>query len=86
MISRQHPLVKATSYVLLGLLGAGVRMWSPPEALVICTVAWAADGLISSLVPYLRTMGKTSARLVAFVIPLGSLLMGRGLAAFLGLG
>ena len=82
---RRLPAAKAMSYGLLGLFGAGIRLWSPAEAVVICSVAFAADGLLTSLLPQVRRVGGVSPRVVGFLVPLGSLLIGRGLAAFLGL-
>ncbi len=86
MLTRHHPLVKATSYSVLGLIGATVRMWSPQQALVICTVAFALDGMVSSLIPTARRAPARYAGALSFMVALGSLLAGRTLAEFLGLG
>lgn len=85
MVGWQHPLAKATSYSLLGLFGTWLPMWSPAQALVVCSIAFAADGLMSSLLPGLGTMRRGAAIILGFLVPLGSLLIGRGLATFLGL-
>jgi hypothetical protein len=84
-ISPQHPLVKGLSYVFIGLLVGALGVWSPAEALVICTVGFAVDGLLSSLLSGSPTFSPERSRLVRFFLPLGALFLSRGLAAYLGL-
>lgn len=83
-ITAQHPLVKAASYCFIGILVTVLQVWSPSESLIICSVAFAVDGLVSSLLAFLNDLAPGRSRIVGFIVPLGSLLVARGLATYLG--
>ncbi len=80
-------MAKVASYVILGVFANVAGMWSPAEALVVCSTGFAVDGLVTTLLIAAGwTSSTTTRRVMGFVVPLVSLLVARGFAEFLGLG
>lgn len=83
MISVRHPAIKLLSYIILGGLCTLLGVWDLRAAIIICSVAFAVDGLLSSLLTGSDRVKPTS-RWILYAVPMSAILVGRSLAAVVG--
>lgn len=83
MISARHPAIKLLSYVILGGICVAMGLWEIPAAVIICSVAFAVDGLLTNLLVGSKALKPTS-RWMLYIVPMSAILVGRSLAAVAG--
>lgn len=83
MISARHPAIKLISYVILGGLCTLLGVWDVQAAVIICSVAFAVDGLLSTVLIGTSVIKPTS-RWMMYAVPMSAILVGRSLAAAFG--
>ncbi|MCX6021233.1 MAG: hypothetical protein NTZ05_05820 [Chloroflexi bacterium] len=83
MILARHPAIKALVYGTLGVVCSAIGLWTPLEAIVICSVSFTVDGLAGSLLLAGKVIPVTS-RWLALAVPFLGLFVGRSIAALIG--